>query len=208
MPLESPPPGTPHSPAPAELVTAMDGYAELWMHSNHKQMFVHRRERPPARALGPGRWAFRMSFYCDGFSELRRHGVLRSSHGSDPTPNAFLAYRTGALGLFIGPRRRLVDETCLGDRRAGAPPSKSRLRVERLSWPAGRMGLCPPSRQPWTLGVLSARHKQAQTTDQRWRTGFLTKALSQKSTFPIGSAKALRHTLTICQSENDPMPKS
>src|SRR5215208_5064061 len=62
------------------------------MHSNHKQMFVHRRERPPARALGPGRWAFRVSFYCEGFSELRRHGVLRSSSWqTEPRPPLHIA---------------------------------------------------------------------------------------------------------------------
>src|SRR5215217_5498458 len=40
IPLESPSPGTPHSPAPLELVTPMDRYARSWIPSDHKQMFV------------------------------------------------------------------------------------------------------------------------------------------------------------------------
>src|SRR5215212_8518129 len=39
-PLESPPPGAPHSPAPLELVTPMDRYAPSRMLSCHKQMSV------------------------------------------------------------------------------------------------------------------------------------------------------------------------
>jgi hypothetical protein len=34
------PPGTPHSPALAELATPMDRYARLWMLSDRKQMFA------------------------------------------------------------------------------------------------------------------------------------------------------------------------
>ena len=40
IPLESPVSGAPHCPAPAELVTAMDGYAELWMRSLCKHLFA------------------------------------------------------------------------------------------------------------------------------------------------------------------------
>ena len=36
----------------------------------------------------------------------------------------------------------------------------------------------------------------------------LANDVSPKRTFPIGSAKALRHTVTICQGENDPHAKS
>src|SRR5215213_8089566 len=53
-------------------------------------------------------------------------------------------------------------------------------------------------------GVLSARGRQAQTTDQRWRTEFL-----EKEHFPYRiSESPTPHTLTICQGENDPMPKA
>jgi hypothetical protein len=51
IPLESPPPDTPHSPAPVPLVTPMDRYARLWMLSYHKLMFAPRRECPPTRYL-------------------------------------------------------------------------------------------------------------------------------------------------------------
>src|SRR5215204_2503361 len=49
LPLESPLSGTPHSPAPAELVTAMDRYARLWMLIYCKLMFALRRECPTPR---------------------------------------------------------------------------------------------------------------------------------------------------------------
>jgi hypothetical protein len=40
IPLESPSPGTPHSPAPLELVTPMDRYARSWIPSDRKLRFV------------------------------------------------------------------------------------------------------------------------------------------------------------------------
>jgi hypothetical protein len=49
IPLESPPPGTPHSPAPLELVTAVDRYACLRMLAYYKLMFVVSREYPMSR---------------------------------------------------------------------------------------------------------------------------------------------------------------
>src|SRR5215211_1268935 len=51
IPLESPIPGSPHSPVPVALVTRMDRYAGLWMLSYYKLMSALNGECPmPAPA--------------------------------------------------------------------------------------------------------------------------------------------------------------
>ena len=68
IPLESPSPDTPHSPAPVPLVTSMNRYAGLWLLSRNKLMFAPRGESLEAflpGPLGPGLSAFEVVFLFD-----------------------------------------------------------------------------------------------------------------------------------------------